>query len=114
MADTLPRRCRTLPVAGRRLQVRGSAVVLDGRLVPVPPVPLAVLKALVRQPGRVRTRTELLRALPGDADEHAVEMAVTRLRSALGGARLVQTVVKRGYRLAYEPEAAAGTGEEEG
>ena len=41
---------------------------------------------------------------PDLANEHAVEMAVTRLRTALGDARLVQTVVKRGYRLAYDPE----------
>ena len=37
--------------------------------------------------------------------EHAVEMAVTRLRRALGPNGIVETVVKRGYRLAchYEP-----------
>jgi uroporphyrinogen-III synthase len=33
------------------------------------------------------------------SSEHAVEMAVARLRAALG-TRSVQTVVKRGYRLA--------------
>jgi DNA-binding winged helix-turn-helix (wHTH) protein len=37
-------------------------------------------------------------------DDHAVEMAVSRLRSSigrdLGGAELVRTVMKRGYRLA--------------
>lgn len=33
-------------------------------------------------------------------------MAVTRLRAALGTPRPVQTVVKRGYRLAYEPDKA--------
>jgi uroporphyrinogen-III synthase len=33
-------------------------------------------------------------------------MAVARLRAILGP-RVVQTVVKRGYRLAYEPEARA-------
>ena len=37
--------------------------------------------------------------LSGGGDEHAVEMAVTRLRAALG-APVVETVVKRGYRLA--------------
>jgi uroporphyrinogen-III synthase len=31
---------------------------------------------------------------------------VGRLRSALGDPRIIQTVVKRGYRLAYEPERA--------
>ena len=45
-------------------------------------------------------------ALPGRGnDEHAVETAVARLRSALGDPRLVQTVVKRGYRLALDPAA---------
>ncbi len=46
-------------------------------------------------------RAELLRALPSGTagSEHAVEMAVARLRGAIG-ADAVQTVVKRGYRLA--------------
>ena len=44
-------------------------------------------------------RAELVAALPGGGgDGHAVEMAVTRLRAALG-APVVETVVKRGYRL---------------
>jgi len=34
--------------------------------------------------------------------EHAVETAIGRLRTALGQPKLVQTVVKRGYRLALE------------
>jgi len=101
----LPSRTRRLPVAGHSLEVRGHAVVLDGELVPLPPGPMAVLRALVRRPGRVLSRAELLRALPGvGSDEHAVEMAVTRLRGALGGVRVVQTVVKRGYRLAFDAE----------
>lgn len=101
----LPQRARALPVAGHVLEVRGHAVLLDGVLIGVPPVPMAVLKALAARPGRVLSRADLLRVLPGDGtDEHAVEMAVNRLRAALGGTRVVQTVVKRGYRLAYEPE----------
>lgn len=101
----LPRRSRPLPVAGHVLEVRGHAAVLDGRLRPLPPGPLAVLRALAAQPGRVVPRAELLRVLPGGAaDEHAVEMAVGRLRTALGDPRVVQTVVKRGYRLSFEPE----------
>ena len=50
------------------------------------------------------SRAELLKQAWPDterADEHAVEMNVARLRSALGPAgRVVETVVKRGYRLA--------------
>ena len=44
-------------------------------------------------------RDRPLGELSGGGDAHAVEMAVTRLRAALG-APVVETVVKRGYRLA--------------
>jgi uroporphyrinogen-III synthase len=101
-----PRLARQLPVAGHWLELRGHAVVVDGVLRPVPPAGMALLRSLARRPGRVVARAELLRALPGGGDdEHAVEMAVARLRSSLGESRLVQTVVKRGYRLALEPGA---------
>jgi uroporphyrinogen-III synthase len=107
VAEQLPARCRVLPVGVHRLEVRGHAALLDGRPHPLPPAPMAVLRELARQPGRVLSRAQLLAALPGDAaDEHAVEMAVTRLRAALGDPRTVQTVVKRGYRLAYDPAPA--------
>jgi uroporphyrinogen-III synthase len=49
----------------------------------------------------VVSRADLLAELPGGgADEHAVEAAVARLRACLGAPATVQTVVKRGYRLA--------------
>jgi uroporphyrinogen-III synthase len=104
VVEALPARTRALPVAGHRLQVRGHAVLLDGEVLPLPRMPMAVLRELSREPGRVLSRSALLAALPGEADEHAVEMAVTRLRGALGDPRLIQTVVKRGYRLAFDPE----------
>ena len=102
-------RTQRLFVAGAHIEVRGHAVVVDGDVRPVPPVPMAVLRALLAQPGRVLSRGALLPALAalsrgGGADEHAVEMAVARLRTALGDPRFVQTVVKRGYRLAFDPE----------
>ena len=104
VVDQLPaRRGRPLTVHGHVVDVRSHAVVVDGRIVCLPPAPMAVLTALVAQPGRVLTRQELLARLPGGGtDEHAVEMAVTRLRAALGVAAIVQTIVKRGYRLAYD------------
>jgi uroporphyrinogen-III synthase len=73
--------------------------VLDGRLVELAPGPMAVLRALTRRPGVVLSRADLLGELSGGGDAHAVEMAVTRLRAALG-APVVETVLKRGYRLA--------------
>ncbi|HEX6077811.1 MAG TPA: uroporphyrinogen-III synthase [Micromonosporaceae bacterium] len=98
------RRAPALRVAGHTLAVRGHAVVLDGELIRPPPAPMAVLRELARRPGRVLARTELLRALPRGADGHAVEMAVARLRSAVHHPEIVQTVVKRGYRLRVDPE----------
>jgi uroporphyrinogen-III synthase len=101
VTEVLRARTRVLTVAGHRLEVRGSAVVVDGCLRPVPPAPMAVLRALARRPGWVVPRADLLAELPGgSADEHAVEAAVARLRSGLGAPDVVQTVVKRGYRLA--------------
>ena len=94
----LPGRDPVLRVGPHTLQVRGHAAVLDGQLVELAPGPLAVLRELARHPGHVVGRRELIAGLPAGGDEHAVEMAVTRLRAALG-APLVETVVKRGYRL---------------
>lgn len=78
--------------------VRGSLVEVDGRRVPLTPMPLALLGTLVRAGGAVVSREQLLRTA-GTADEHALEMALSRLRRSLG-VPLIVTVVKRGYRLA--------------
>jgi uroporphyrinogen-III synthase len=104
LSEVLPARAPRWPVAGHVLELRGHAAVVDGVLRAVPPTPMALLRLLVARPGRVVPRAELLSVMPaaGD-DEHAVETAVARLRAALGAPRLVQTVVKRGYRLALEP-----------
>ncbi|MEU3500960.1 uroporphyrinogen-III synthase [Streptomyces hundungensis] len=104
----LPSRARVLPLAGRRVEIRGHAVLVDGALRPVPPAGMALVRTLARRPGWVVSRAELLRALPGSGtDEHAVETAMARLRTALGAPRVIQTVVKRGYRLALDPAADA-------
>ncbi|MGV9500776.1 uroporphyrinogen-III synthase [Streptomyces sp. NPDC003642] len=104
LCQELPLRARALPVAGHRVEIRGHAVLVDGDLKPVPPAGMSLLRALSRRPGWVVARAELLRALPGSGrDEHAVETAMARLRTALGAPKLIQTVVKRGYRLALDP-----------
>ncbi|WP_447037770.1 uroporphyrinogen-III synthase [Streptomyces sp. DSM 118878] len=106
LCQELPSRARVLPVAGHRVEIRGHAVVVDEELRAVPPAGMALLRALARRPGWVVARAELLRALPGTGrDEHAVETAMARLRTALGTPKLIQTVVKRGYRLAVDPAA---------
>ncbi|MDQ4085483.1 MAG: uroporphyrinogen-III synthase [Actinomycetota bacterium] len=102
LAVQLPARRRqaTLTVAGRRVDLRGAVLLMDGEPVPLSRAPRAVLDALAERPGQVWSRRELLPRLPSGSarSEHAVEMAVARVRAALG-AGAVQTVVKRGYRL---------------
>ncbi|GGF53357.1 uroporphyrinogen-III synthase [Marmoricola endophyticus] len=86
---------------GHQLLLHGDEVLLDGTEVRLSPATSAVLQALVSNPGHVVSRQALLAMLPSGTagSEHAVEMAVARLRAAIG-TRSVQTVVKRGYRLA--------------
>ena len=103
----LPIRTRVVDVGGRRVEIRGHALVVDGTLVPVQVGPLAVLRALATHPGRVLSVAEIRARMPqaSHVDDHAIEMAVSRLRgsldhSGLRGPDLVQTVMKRGYRLA--------------
>ncbi|WP_405509245.1 uroporphyrinogen-III synthase [Streptomyces purpurascens] len=112
LCQELPGRARSLPIAGHRVEIRGHAVLVDGDLKPVPPAGMALLRSLSRRPGWVVARAELLRVLPGAGrDEHAVETAMARLRTALGAPKLIQTVVKRGYRLALDPAAETKYGD---
>ncbi|MDM7854086.1 uroporphyrinogen-III synthase [Cellulomonas alba] len=85
------------------LQVHRGAAVLDGRVLPLSPTGLEVLRLLATAGGSVVPRDRLLAALPGDSrDPHAAEVAVARLREATGSRDLIRTVVKRGYRLELE------------
>jgi uroporphyrinogen-III synthase len=103
LEEELPSRRRgtELAVRGHRLLLHGDRVCVDGTEARLSPAPLAVLRALAERPGHVVSRRDLMGHLPSGhaGSEHAVEVAVARLRSAVGP-RLVQTVVKRGYRLA--------------
>ncbi|MFF5234348.1 uroporphyrinogen-III synthase [Dactylosporangium sp. NPDC000521] len=84
------------------LEVRGHAALLDGRLYPIQQGPVDILRALARAPGAVLSSADLRQQVPGLAhvDDHAIEMAVSRLRRAMPGVELVHTVIRRGYRLA--------------
>jgi len=98
----VPRQAVKLETAGYRLEVRGQAVVLNDELIPVPPGPIAVLRALARNPGRVLACADIRNSASGwaDVDDHAIEMAVSRLRQILHDGDLIQTVMQRGYSLA--------------
>jgi uroporphyrinogen-III synthase len=110
LTEHLQQRAVRLSVVGHDLEVRGHGAVVDGALRPLAPAPMAILRALCRHAGRVVSTAELTRCLPGGGDAHAVEMAVSRLRSGLGDSACVRNVVKRGYRLnadapAEDPDA---------
>jgi uroporphyrinogen-III synthase len=82
------------------LHVRAAAATLNHLVVPLSPNGLAILRLLALTPGEVVSRDRVLTALPGDSDvPHTAEVAVGRLREALGPHPLIKTVIKRGYLL---------------
>ena len=100
IVEQLPRRATVVVAAGHRLELRGHAVVVDDALIALSEAGMDVLRELTASGGRVLSREALLSLLPGDShDGHAVEAAIGRLRTALGDPAIIQTVVKRGYRL---------------
>ena len=91
VVEQLPaRRTRTIDAGGHSLELRGHSVLVDGRSVELTARQTGVLSALVDCGGRVLSRPELLKVAWRDepADEHAVEMTVARLRTALGPAEI--------------------------
>jgi len=83
-----------------RLELRSAGIVLDGRHIPLSRTGTDLMAALFDAGGGVVSRQRLQTVLPRSGEStHAVEMAVARLREALGTPDLVKTVVKRGYRL---------------
>lgn len=83
-----------------RLELRSTGVVLDDRFTPLSRTGIAVLAELFAAGGSVVARSQLQLALPRSGENaHAVEMAIARIREALGVPAIIRTVVKRGYRL---------------
>ena len=82
------------------IELRGRLARFGGENTLLSPVGLSLFRALVHANGMTVTRDDLSRAAPEALDDHAVDVAVSRLRATLPEPRLVQTVIKRGYRLA--------------
>ncbi|WP_035834319.1 uroporphyrinogen-III synthase [Jonesia quinghaiensis] len=81
------------------LYLQGTRITLDGVNVELTDSQRVVLRALAAQPGTVVTRAQLAALLGIGQGDHALDVAISRLRSALPDSRLVSTVIKRGYRL---------------
>ncbi|MCH6229317.1 uroporphyrinogen-III synthase [Microbacterium sp. CFH 31415] len=90
----------SLATTAGRLELRSTGAVLAGVHVPLSRTGTDILASLFDAGGGVVSRQRLQSALPrSGANTHAVEMAVARVREALGVPDLIKTVVKRGYRL---------------
>ncbi|QHC57968.1 hypothetical protein GSU72_04825 [Rathayibacter sp. VKM Ac-2760] len=87
------------------LELRGRHAVLAGTRVALTPVALALFRTFVAAEGATVARTVLAAAAP--LDDHAVDVAISRLRQALPEPRLVATVIKRGFRLSTPLQARA-------
>lgn len=90
-----------VPTPHGTVEIIGNEVHLPGtQPVQLAPGPMSVMRVLVKAQGTVISREHLLRVLPHCGSAHGLEMWVSRLRHALPDPEIVQTVVKRGYRLA--------------
>ncbi|TFB95371.1 uroporphyrinogen-III synthase [Cryobacterium sp. HLT2-28] len=81
------------------VELRGRLLRLGGAETVLAPGSLTLLRALLDRRGSVISRAELTMALPDITDDHAVDVAISRLRQALPAPGLVATVIKRGYRI---------------
>jgi len=89
-----------------RLDAGQRRLTREHRPVPLPPKTFDLLLMLVRSPGRVFTKPELMTALWPDTfvEEANLSFQVSTLRKALGekGAEWIETVPKHGYRFAAD------------
>ncbi len=89
-----------LQLGSSEIELRATAVVVDGELVELTPRERDVFAVLARRPGAVVTKGQLLAEVwRGAADGHAVEVTIGRLRRRLGSSVPIRTVPRRGYRI---------------
>ncbi|HEV7184197.1 MAG TPA: uroporphyrinogen-III synthase [Leifsonia sp.] len=82
------------------IELRGKLARVGEETTALSPVSLSLFRTLVRASGGTVSRAELAHSAPEALDAHGVDVAVSRLRAALPEAKVVQTVIKRGYRIA--------------
>lgn len=80
--------------------LRGVELLIGGERLTLPPHLADLLRVLVQADGDVVTRASLRRALPAGPSDHAIDMAISRLRKIIAPHNLVVTVPKRGFKLA--------------
>ena len=95
--ELVERHVRRFRSGHTEIELRGRSVSVDGRHVMLGPNALVLFTALASSDSVV-SRQGLVDRLPDELDDHALEVAMSRLRRALGVPGLITTVVKRGYR----------------
>lgn len=102
LALALNAQTRTARLGQHTVQVQGSTIAVDGERVQLTPTERTLFEALIGARGAFLSKPALARAAwGGDVDEHAIEVAVNRLRRKLGpAASALETMNRRGYRLA--------------
>lgn len=88
-----------LPTKHGVIELRGRIAVVGEQRASLAPTSLTLFRVLVGARGSVLSRAELTATLPEMQDDHAVDVAISRLRQALPVSGLVTTVIKRGYRI---------------
>jgi uroporphyrinogen-III synthase len=81
------------------VELRGRIAEIAGRRASLAPTSLTLFRILLAARGSVLSRAELTASLPEMQDDHAVDVAISRLRQSLPSPKLVTTVIKRGYRI---------------
>jgi uroporphyrinogen-III synthase len=101
VSDELSGRRVELDLGGHPMVLQGTIAILDGATVELATREAALLAVLSERPGVVVAKATLAHRVWGPGqDPHAVEVAVNRLRTRLGGlGRHLITVRGRGYRL---------------
>jgi uroporphyrinogen-III synthase len=102
MVNTLVDELRQRRVTLGDIEIAGVVVTIKGERIELTSREANVLAVLAERVGTVVSKQTLLREVWGDAsaDEHALEMVVSRLRRQLGPASdALTTVIRRGYML---------------
>ncbi len=101
VADRLAEQVVELTIDARRVRIAGTGVVVDEQRIDLSEIEARLLSVLAATPNAVFSKGDLLdKVWDGGTDEHAVEVAVARLRRRLGplGSN-VRVVHRRGYTL---------------
>lgn len=101
----------TLRAGDLTLNLADHSVSRSGKLIELSTRELTLLKVLMREPGRVFTRTELCERVwerEHEYDTKLVEVFIGRLRKKIGQPPLIETVRHTGYMIPMSGERAVG------